>query len=58
MEEVKKVVINKTFSESTPVFSGVPQSGVIDPLLFIVHINNIVLEVDVRSNINVFAGNT
>ena len=35
-----------------------PQSGVMDPFLFIIHINDIVLEVDVRRNINVFAGDT
>ena len=58
MEEVKKVVINKTFSESTPVLNGVPPGGVIGPLLFIIYINDIVLEVHVSSNINLFADDT
>ena len=31
----QKVVVNKTFSDLLPVFSGVPQGMVICPLLFI-----------------------
>ena len=54
----QKVVIYKTFSEYLLVFTGVLQSGVIDSLLFIIYRNCIVLEVDVRSNINRFADET
>ena len=37
----QKVVIGNTFSESLPVFSGVPQVVVIDLLLFLNYINDI-----------------
>ena len=35
----EKVIINNTFSEYLPFFSGVTQGGVISPLLFIIYIN-------------------
>ena len=37
----QRVVIGNTFSESLPVFSGVPQVVVIDLLLFLIYINDI-----------------
>ena len=52
--KTQKVVINKTFSEYLPIFSGVHQGGVIGPFLFIIYINDIVLEICVRSNIHIF----
>ena len=35
-DRTQKLVINNTFSESLPIFSGVPQGGVIGPLLLII----------------------
>ena len=43
---IQKVVINNTFSESLPVFSGVPQGGVIGSLLFIININDMASKVN------------
>ena len=57
-DKTQKVVINNTFSESLPVFSGVPEGGVIGPILFIIYINDIASEVYVSSNINPFSDNT
>ena len=57
-DRTQKVVIGNTFSESLPIYSGVPQGGVIGPLLFIIYINDIVSEVDASSNINLFADDT
>ena len=48
-------MINKTLSQSLPVFSGVFQGSVIGPLLFII---DIVLEFDARNNLNIFADDT
>ena len=57
-ERTQRVVISNTFSESLPIFSGVPQGGVIGPLLFIIYINDIATEVDSNSNIKLFADDT
>ena len=57
-DRTQKVVIGNTLSESLPIFSGVPQGGVIGPLLFIICINDISSEVYVNSNINLFADDT
>ena len=37
---IKKIEIGNIFLKSLPIFSGVPQVGVIDPLLFIICLNN------------------
>ena len=39
IDRTQKVVINNTFSESLPIFSGVPQGGIIGPQLFIIKKN-------------------
>ena len=57
-DKTQKVVNNNTFSEYLPIFNGVPQGGVIGPLLFIIYINDIASKVDVSSNINLFADDT
>ena len=57
-DRTQKVAINNAFSESLPIFNGVPQGGVIGPLLFIIYINGLASEVDVSSNSNVFADDT
>ena len=54
-DTTQRVVIGNTFSEPLPVFSKIPQGGVIGPLLFIININDIVSEVDSKSNIKLFA---
>ena len=57
-DRTQRVVIGNTFSEPLPVFSGVPEGGVIGPLLFIIYINVIASEVDSNSNIKLFADDT
>ena len=54
---MQKVIVNK-FSDPLPVFTEVPQGGIIGPLLFIIHINDITPEIVIRSNINLFADDT
>ena len=55
---MQKVIVNKTFSDPLPVFTEVPQGGIIGPLLFIIHINDITSEIVIHSNINLFADDT
>ena len=48
------VLVNNTLSNALTVFSGVPQGGLIDPLLFIVYSNDISTET-IHNDINLFA---
>ena len=57
-DNTQRVVTGNKFPEPLPVFSGVPQGGVIDPFLFIIYINDIAPVVDSKSNIKIFAADT
>ena len=54
--EKKRVIINGYLSEWINILSGVPQVSVLDPLVFVIYINNI--EDCVGSRILKFADDT
>ncbi|KAF2359765.1 Reverse transcriptase domain [Trinorchestia longiramus] len=56
ISHTQRVVIHNQISDSTLVTSGIPQGSVLDPLLFIIYIND--LDVGIISKINKFADDT
>ena len=45
-------------SDALSIYNWVPQDGVISPFLFLIHINDISLNIDFKSDMSLFADNT
>ena len=52
------MVINDMLSDALSIYNWVPQDGVISPFLFLIHINDISLNIDFKSDMSLFADNT
>ena len=54
----QRVIITNTLSDPLKIHSGVPQGGIIGPLLFLMYINDITLNTHIQSEISLFADDT